>query len=191
MVSQDGRWTFCCRLARNKPFTTAHACTAALVPTAAAAESRRLALQVYATPSALDQDPGAFHRIIFLFISPQALPSLRRCMHECSPWMSAWWHAGAQTWERGCHRKRVEYIVRAQGDKLGEPGAAKAFRSQLPRHNTYYSSDPPTRLDRLPRSLEVHNQHSAILPTNCANEVFGFFCSVPFGHGTAPSLQMS
>lgn len=27
--------------------------------------------QVYATPSAFDQDPAAFHRAIFIFISPQ------------------------------------------------------------------------------------------------------------------------
>lgn len=30
-----------------------------------------LRMQVYATPPAFDQDPAAFHRAIFLFISPQ------------------------------------------------------------------------------------------------------------------------
>ncbi len=29
-------------------------------------------VQVYATPAAFDQDPAAFHRTTFLFISPQA-----------------------------------------------------------------------------------------------------------------------
>lgn len=66
-----------------KPFAACraavHACTAALVPAAAAAESLRLVLQVYATPSALDQDPGAFHRTIFLFISPQAPLASQPC----------------------------------------------------------------------------------------------------------------
>ena len=42
-----------------------------------------------------------------------------------------------------------------QGDQLARPGAVKVFRSQLPRHNPYYSSEPPTRLDRLPQPLEV------------------------------------
>lgn len=31
----------------------------------------RYSVQVYATPSAFDQDPAAFHRTTFLFISPQ------------------------------------------------------------------------------------------------------------------------
>jgi hypothetical protein len=38
---------------------------------AVAALQHAVLLQVYATPPAFDQDPAAFHRAVFLFISPQ------------------------------------------------------------------------------------------------------------------------
>ncbi|KAK9837820.1 hypothetical protein WJX74_005778 [Apatococcus lobatus] len=61
-------------------------------------------MQVYAP---VEGNAAAFHRAIFLFISPQ-------------------------------------------GNKLGEPGAVRAFRCQLPRANAFYSSNPPSQQDTAP-----------------------------------------
>eukprot|EP00966_Prymnesium_polylepis_P133231 3079145-Prymnesium_polylepis.1 len=76
----------------------------------------RFLLQVY---SAINDDPAAFHRSIYLFISPQ-------------------------------------------GSKLGRPGAVRAFRSQLPRSNPYYSADPPDEGDQ-PRTLAPADARAAEL----------------------------
>jgi pre-rRNA-processing protein TSR4 len=43
----------------------------------------------------------------------------------------------------------------AQGSRLKEPGAVRLFRCQLPRHNPYYSSEPPAAKDKYPPSLKV------------------------------------
>lgn len=66
----------------------------------------RFLLQVYAS---INDDARAFHRTVFLFISPH-------------------------------------------GSRLGELGAARAFRCQLPRVNDFYA-DEPAAPDELPRPL--------------------------------------
>lgn len=42
-----------------------------------------------------------------------------------------------------------------QGDQLRKAGAVKAFRSQLPRHNEYYGSEPSVRGSAPPLPLQV------------------------------------
>ena len=62
---------------------------------------------------------------------------------------------------------KCNFVCVAQGDQLAKPGAAKAFRTQLPRHNRYYSSDPPTAKDRGPQPLSV----SSLAPVLQRNSV--------------------
>lgn len=42
-----------------------------------------------------------------------------------------------------------------QGDQLGNLGAARAFRSQLPRDNPFYSASPPAKADMGPPPLQA------------------------------------
>ncbi|DBA70262.1 TPA: hypothetical protein ACH3X2_012163 [Trebouxia sp. C0005] len=51
---------------------------------------------------------------------------------------------------------RVIFLfISQQGSQLALPGAAKAFRCQLPRSNPYYSPEPPTPKQRLPPALQA------------------------------------
>lgn len=60
--------------------------------------------------------PSAFHRAVFIFVSPQARPLLH------------------PLW---CY---LTFFL--QGDQLHAPGAVRALRAQLPRTNSFYAYDP-------------------------------------------------
>ncbi|GLI59478.1 hypothetical protein VaNZ11_001361 [Volvox africanus] len=53
----------------------------------------------------------------------------------------------------GFHRCLFLFIS-PEGSRLGEPGAVRLFRCQLPRHNPYYSSEPPSNKDKYPQLLK-------------------------------------
>jgi hypothetical protein len=55
----------------------------------------------------------------------------------------------------------VERGVHLQGDRLHEPGAVRAFRSQLPRSNDFYSFEPPAECDLLPPALQPEQAQRA------------------------------
>ncbi|EFJ44292.1 programmed cell death protein 2, C terminal [Volvox carteri f. nagariensis] len=52
----------------------------------------------------------------------------------------------------GFHRSLFLFIS-PEGSRLREPGAVRLFRCQLPRHNPYYPSEPPTVKDKYPPRL--------------------------------------
>ncbi|KAG2454853.1 hypothetical protein HYH02_000685 [Chlamydomonas schloesseri] len=54
--------------------------------------------------------------------------------------------------EEGFHRALFLFIS-PEGSRLKEPGAVRLFRCQIPRHNAFYSSDPPRDKDKYPNPL--------------------------------------
>lgn len=53
---------------------------------------------------------------------------------------------------RAFHRM-IYVFISTDGSQLHKPGAVKALRCQMPRHNRFYSETPPRREDVLPRPL--------------------------------------
>ncbi|GAB4823697.1 hypothetical protein N2152v2_010743 [Parachlorella kessleri] len=93
-----------------------HLPTAEQLACRATGKQLQFLLQVYAP---VDANPAAFHRAVFVFVSPQ-------------------------------------------GDKLSEPGAVRAYRCQLPRHNPFYPSEPPTAADVRPPPLSDSDMAAAL-----------------------------
>lgn len=56
--------------------------------------------------------------------------------------------------EAGFHRALFLFIS-PEGGQLSAPGSVKLFRCQLPRSNAYYSPDPPSDRDKLPKKLQA------------------------------------
>ncbi len=65
----------------------------------------------------MDRVPTAFHRTVFLFVSPQVDAAPRGLLV-------------------------LALTLSRQGNQLQQPGAVRAFRSQLPRANQFYAFEP-------------------------------------------------
>lgn len=86
----------------------------------------------------MDKEPTAFHRTLFLFVSPQVNAAPRGL-------------CAALTLPR-------------QGNQLQQPGAVRAFRSQLPRANQFYAFEPagaPPQSSAVPPGTGSERSHRA------------------------------
>eukprot|EP00798_Chlamydomonas_sp_ICE-L_P016411 gene16409-22620_t len=66
----------------------------------------------------------------------------------------------------------VRAFMRQLGQKLSDPGAVRAFRCQLPRQNPFYAFEPASDSDKIPPALpRGHNQFYAYEPASDSDKI--------------------
>jgi len=84
--------------------------------------------------------------------------SITRTTHRHRPFSSTLHLAPLHASSRALSGARCVHL---QGDRLHEPGAVRAFRSQLPRANEFYGFEPAAEHDLLPPALQPEQAQRA------------------------------